>query len=131
MIALDSNVFIYVLDKHPRFFEPARAALNAAARESVVISALVYTESLAKLRGRVFEESREWLDALCEQAQIKVVDIDAALAVSAAQLRSSHKLKTADALHIATALSCGASRFITNDLLLTRLAIKGLDIQGL
>lgn len=131
MLALDSNVFIYILDKHPVFFDAARAVLDEAANETIVISTLVYTESLAKLSGRVFTEARQALDALCQRGRMQIVAIDVDLAVAAARLRSRYQLKTPDAIHIATALQCGASALITNDLSLTKLTLDGLAIRGL
>lgn len=132
MIAFDSSVFIYILDKNPEFFDRAQTALRKITEEPAVISTLVYTETLAKPTGSAFNKSRALLDALCQQYRITVHPIDTGLAILAAQLRSQYKqLRTADALHVATALQAGATSFTTNDSSLTSLPIDGLVITGL
>lgn len=131
MLAFDSNVFIYILDKNPEFFDDARAALRRVADEPAVISSLVYAECLAKPVGQAFVESRRWLDIFCQGHHVNVLPLDTELAVSAATLRNRHpSIRTADAIHLATALGAGAEQFITNDRRLHGLDI-GLDIVPL
>jgi predicted nucleic acid-binding protein len=127
LIAFDSCVFIYVLDNNPDFFEKARVALRRIANEPAVVSSLVYTETLAKLEGKVFAESQKLLDTLCEYMSVQPFDTKTALL--AARLRSAHRLRTADAIHIATAINYGATIFITNDVLLSKQKIPGIKIQ--
>ena len=132
VIAFDSNVFIYVLDEHPEFFASSRDALNKAATEPTVISALVYTETLSKLSGQTFKESLQWLNLICQRGQITVMPIDINLATLAAQLRSSHKqLKTPDAIHLATAIAKNAGTLFTNDRKLANIAKGYLKVKTL
>jgi predicted nucleic acid-binding protein len=44
-----------------------------------------------------------------------LIPIDRSLLVAATKLRVKYKLKTPDAIHVATALSINCNRFITND----------------
>jgi predicted nucleic acid-binding protein len=132
MIAFDSNVFIYILDENPEFFEKAQTALRQVTKEAAVISTLVYTECLAKPTGQAFDKSKQLLDALCQRYKITVLPIDTEVAILAAQLRSRYcALRTPDALHIASALRGGATKLVTNDLSLTKLSVNKLSITGL
>lgn len=131
LIAFDSGVFIYILDKNPEFFESSRGQLNRALNEPAVISSLVYTETLAKLKGNAFARGKEMLDSMADY--ITVQPLDATVASTAAQLRSRHgkSLRTPDAIHLATAIHHGASVLITNDRSLARVRVPGIKIQML
>ena len=60
---------------------------------------------------RLMKETREEQDAAAARAKASSEDI----ADRAAQLRAEHGLGTPDAIHLATALECGAEVFVTND----------------
>lgn len=128
MIALDSCIFIYILDKNPEFFKKARDLLGGLDEGSAMASALIYTETLAGLTGDSFKAGEGMLDALSDH--IKIAPLDTEVAVLAARLRAENGngLKTADAIHIATALQHGANEFVTNGLRLSKLAVPGLKI---
>jgi predicted nucleic acid-binding protein len=51
---------------------------------------------------------------------LAIVEIDRGMARLAAALRARHRLRTADALQIATSLQAGATAFVTNDIRLRR-----------
>ena len=46
-------------------------------------------------------------------------------------LRAESRLKTADALHLAAAITAGCQQFITNDLRLARAAADHIDVLAL
>ena len=52
---------------------------------------------------------------LCQSDTFKIWDIDVEIAVKAAGLRAKYRLKTPDAIQIATALCRFADYFLTND----------------
>jgi len=54
--------------------------------------------------------------------------VDEALAELAAALGSTHRLRVADAVHLATAVSAGADRFITNNSSDFSKAITEIDV---
>jgi len=108
---VDSNVFIYVVEDHPEFSAAAKQALIKTVRggDSLCVSSLVITEILSGTSN---------LSALklLEASQTVVYDFTKDIAVVAGNLRRQHPgLKTPDAIHVATAITAGASSFITND----------------
>lgn len=54
-------------------------------------------------------------EQLFQQARTRLLPITHAVLREAARLRSTTKLKTPDALHLATAQGAGCALFITND----------------
>ena len=129
MIALDTNVFIYVLNGHEQF-GPLSAKLLKN-KESKTASRLVYAEVLAspKLEDEVLR-SKALL--FLNELDIKWQEINDNVLIEAASLRRQWpKLKLVDALHVASAITAHAEMFFTNDQDLRLLKIPGLDIKGL
>lgn len=128
MTSLDSNVFIYILENHAEFSEASQTAITQTiqAGESMCVSALVFTEVLS---GTNDPKALAFLKAL----PAIVYDLNQEIAITAGNLRRQNGgLKTADAIHIATAIQSGAARFITNDkkLLKLKLGIEMLPLMS-
>jgi len=71
--------------------------------------------------------AREYEALLAHFPHLTLADVTRDVARQAAQLRARYRLRPADALQVATALVHGATAFVTNDRLLTRLA-PALDV---
>ena len=129
MIALDSNVFIYLLNAHPEFGPRAEKAVRLP--DVKVASELIFAEifSSPKLNDTIARhETEKFLEAL----RVLYVPINKKTTLLAGELRRKHKvLALADALHIASALEAGADTFITNDKALAKLKIPGLHVTTL
>ncbi len=111
MVGLDTNVFIYILERHPDFFKPASAALAAAVAtgQAVCVPTLLITEVLAGTRGKTA------LNFFANDS-FEFYDLTEPIAILAGELCYKNvSLKPADAVHLATARLAGASQFITND----------------
>lgn len=122
MVALDTNVYIYFLEKNPRFFDSAERAIKYALEKG---SICVSTITLMEIASGV-SKSMEIVDFFASP-QFEVHNFTIPLAILAGELRYDHKsLKAADAIHIATALDNKATEFITNDERLTKLK---LDVE--
>lgn len=68
----------------------------------------------------------QYRDILLDQESLMTLPISVEIAEVAAQLRATQKLRTPDAIQIATAMQGGATFFLTND---TRLAtVPGLEV---
>ena len=109
VVAFDSNVFIYILERNPIFFDAARLALLPVleGKEEAIVSVLVLTELLAGNPG---------IDvSILDHPNITVCDVTKEIARQAGKLRFTYPIKAPDAIHMATALHSGATRFITND----------------
>lgn len=86
---------------------------------SGVVSVLAVTEIRAGIRD---PSSTSLLDEFGDKLQI--VAINRTIAEKAGQLRQTiRSIRTPDALHLATALECGADYFITNDKDLAKLDV--------
>lgn len=115
-IGLDVNIILYYLHQDRAFGKQSLRLLTATKGKIKVISALVYTEAFVY----VFEDDDEslvkkQLKALESIPRLQIIDPTKQICLTAAQLRAAYKLKTPDAIHIATAIDSGCDVFITND----------------
>jgi predicted nucleic acid-binding protein len=118
MDAFDADVLIYAaVPDHPLGRRVAalftRAARSAGDRPDGVGSTLLLPEVLGKpLRDGTAHEVRALAGLL---ARLDLRPLDNATAELATVLCGSYRLRAADAAHLATAISVGADRFITNN----------------
>lgn len=113
--AFDADVLIYAAVAGHAAGRRVRALFTVAAAEPRVGvgSTLLLPELLTKpLRDGAHSELLE-LGALL--GRLDLYPVDDATARLAAALGASYTLRAADAVHLATAVSVGASRFITNN----------------
>lgn len=117
MIAVDTNIFIYFIEKHPNFYQPSERAVRTILKEGGCISSLLFTEFIAGSPNTQINYHFEGLiEKLLKQGSLTIVDIDQSVAKKAGFIRSQmRQISTPDALHIAAALSAGATKFCTND----------------
>jgi predicted nucleic acid-binding protein len=131
-IALDTSVFISLIEEHPGFL-PAILPLFEDAdrgRRQLVTSSLTLLEVLvvpSRLGHRELAERYELL--LTRSRGVRLVDLTRDHLRAAAQLRAATGVKTPDALQIAAALGAGCRTFVTNDRRLP--AIAGLRVLQL
>ena len=130
IVGLDTSVFIYHLEAHPRY-QPLTQELLAdvqAGRQTAVTSVITVMELTVRpwQLGRS-AVAREYEALLVHFPNLVLADVTRAVARRAAQLRARYNVRPADALQAATALLDGATAFVTNDRKLTRLAPE-LDI---
>jgi predicted nucleic acid-binding protein len=125
LLALDTNVFIYHFEGNPEFGGAARAILDAAERGRVRIA----TSTLALLEILVVPKRGGRADLVTRYRHLfqgfpnlSVHPIDEAVAERAAELRAELRLRTPDAIHVATAQLVRADAFLTQDEGLLRLA---------
>lgn len=131
MIALDTNIFIYVLEGNSQFGHRA-ADLLSHAQGTGVASMFVYLEVLSHPTLARATSKHIALSFLDEQ-KLEYIEMSKELLVRAAHLRASltPKVGVGDSLHLASALHAGADTFITNDQALVKLKTKGLKIVSL
>jgi predicted nucleic acid-binding protein len=130
IIGLDTSVFIYHLEAHPRY-QPLTQELLAgvqAGRQAAVTSVITVME--LTVRPWQLERpavAREYEALLVHFPNLVLVDVSRDVARRAAQLRARYNVRPADALQAATALLNGATAFVTNDRKLARLGPE-LDV---
>ena len=131
MFALDTNLFIYVLQGHAEFGHRAALVLEQSQNNGSA-SELVYLELLSAPAFKYPKLKREALQFLDNQ-RLKFVPLDKSILLKAADLSAKHspKLGAVSAIHIASALHAGADTFITNDRHLVKLKFPGLKIVTL
>ncbi len=118
MDAFDADVLIYAavrdhqLGRRVRAMFPVESTVTSGAVAGIG-SVLLIPELLSK---PMRDGSQDELDALAALlARIDLRPIDEALAELATSLGAAHRLRAADAVHLATAVTAGADRFITNN----------------
>lgn len=117
-VALDTAIFIYFIEQHPRFGPMVDPIFEAAdtGRRQIVTSALTILEVLvAPYRAKNDTLARRYEVLLTDSKGIHVVDIGRDVLRGAARLRALAGVKTPDALQLSTALVTRCSTFVTND----------------
>jgi len=124
IVGLDTSIFIYHLEAHPRYLPLTTAALARIqqGRQQGVTSTITLMELTVRPwqmgRGAV---AHHYEALLASFPNLRLVDVDREVARKAAQLRARYPVRPADALQVAAALTHGASGFLTNDHRLSRL----------
>ena len=110
--AFDADIVIYAAAGDGRG-DLLLGAIHDARADSPagVGSTLLLTETLTLAGDRLAERPR----LLAILGRLALLPVTHDVAVMAAALRVRHRLKTPDALHLATAISAGADRFVTNN----------------
>jgi len=123
-IAIDTNAFIYLMERHPKYFDVVRELFNAVEIGKVyaVSSMLLVTEVLTKpLKDGNKGLADQYLAFVGTFPNLGLREIDQNVAIRAAKLRARYGFKTPDALFLATAMEEKAEAFITNDVRLQKM----------
>jgi len=112
-IYLDACILIYLIEKHPKHYPTIKAELENLAEYQLAVSPLLRMEVLV----RPLQEGNKLLKQRYEDfiAQQIWLPIPETVYEQALQLRSTYRLKTPDALHLAIARQHGCTDFWTND----------------
>jgi predicted nucleic acid-binding protein len=124
-LELDTALFIYHLEQHPRYFPLTHALL--AGVEAGRWTACTSVVTLIELTFRPWqldqpEVAARYEAALARFPNLGLIDVTREVARQAAQLRAAFRLRPADTLQAATALVSGATLWVTNDRDLARLS---------
>lgn len=117
-VGLDTMVFIYHLEDHPRY-APLTTALFSRV-ESGALRAVTAVVTLIELLVKPLRDGRpqvaaEYEALLCSFPNLQILPVDSGLARVTADLRAQRGLKVPDALQLAAARSAGAEAWVTND----------------
>jgi len=114
MDAFDADVLIYAAAyDHPLGRRIRALFATEPGVKAGVGSVLLLPEILAKPMRDGPAEELTALGSLISRLELQVVD--AVTAEVATSLAATHRLRAADAVHLATAIVAGADRFITNN----------------
>lgn len=133
-IALDTAIFIYLIERHPEW-HPRVAPLFAAIDEGrfkAVTSALTLLELLVvPIRAGNVALAERYEALLTRGRGLTMIELDRDLLKAAAQLRARFNVRTPDALQLAAGLRAGATTFVTNDRALPDLpGMRVLQLAG-
>lgn len=118
-LALDTVVFIYFIEEHPRFLpvlDPIFAAIDEGRLPAVASSLTLLEVLVVPYRAGNVPLAERYEQVLTRSRGLRLVDIDRTQLRAAAQLRAVHaSLRTPDAIQISAALSGGCSALLTDD----------------
>jgi len=118
-IGVDTALFIYLIEEHPRFLAPVRAlfARADAGEIEIITSALTLLEvPVVPLRAGDQALAAKYEALLTRSRGVRVVDLSRDQLRTAARLRAQFSaLRTPDALQLAAAMGAGCQSFISND----------------
>lgn len=118
VVFLDTAPFIYFFERHPQYYPPIAALLDAVYESGaqMVTSMITYVELATQPARR--GDTRlvaKYRDFLTNSENLSIHPIGIAVADAAIRYRAMHGLRTPDALQLAVAELCGADYVVTND----------------
>ncbi|NTU96605.1 MAG: type II toxin-antitoxin system VapC family toxin [Chlorobiaceae bacterium] len=117
-VYIDTNVFIYFLDRNPEFFPLVSPLIKAV--DSGTIIGVTGDAAIAETLVKPYRTGNPELVASIREffrteGFLSIQPHDGETFDLAAQLRATRGMKFIDALHYATALRSGCDFFVTND----------------
>ncbi len=128
VIGLDTSIFIYHLEDHPHYASLTEVILQSLEKgtNSGVTSYLTLMEILVKPKtGGFLDAARDYEYYLTSFPNLSLFPFGLEIARKASDLRAENKIKTPDAIQIATSICHGATGFLTNDRIFEK--VKGID----
>ena len=124
IVGLDTAPLIYFIEQNQTYLDLVRNffLFMSQGECQVVTSTLTLTEVLVHpLRSGDVELAQQYYDIIVDQENLITRPVSVEIAAIAAKLRAKQKLRTPDAIQIATAIQEGATFFLTNDLRLANI----------
>ncbi len=131
-VAIDSNILIYSIERHPAYVDVLTELWDAFDREEIPLHAseLCLLECLVSPIRSGKKELIARFESFLASPSLVVVPISSSILRRAAALRAGNaRLRTPDAIHLATAMTTGCGVFLTNDRRMP--AIEGIQIVPL
>ena len=125
LVCLDTAPIIYYVEEHPVYFPIIAPFFTALAQHE--FRAVTSIISLAEVLVHPFQSGdielgNNYRALLLGTDEITTVSVNQAIAERTASLRSTYRIRTPDAIQIATAIHMGATVVVTNDDRLPRLS---------
>lgn len=115
---IDTAVFIYFIQEHPRFLPPILPLFEQAdaGQRVLVTSALSLLEVLVVPYRSADMALAERYEALLTRSRgVRMLDVTPGQWRDAAMIRARTRVKTPDALQMAAAVAAGCQTLVTND----------------
>jgi predicted nucleic acid-binding protein len=130
-LGVDTAVFIYFIERHPKYHATVRALFEEAeaGRRELVTSAVTLLEVLVvPYRAGNVVLAERYERVLSRSRGLRMVEIDRRVLRSAAQLRAAHATNPPDAIQLATAALHGCTAFLTNDRRLPEAGVRVVQL---
>jgi predicted nucleic acid-binding protein len=115
---VDANILIYLFEENIAFYERVAVAFGLAQQIGTTLftNQITITECLnGAHRDKNSQLAKLYLDMFSDQNFITVIPIHLKTCVEAARLGAEQRLKTIDAIHLASSIAVGCDAFLTND----------------
>lgn len=130
-VGIDTSIFIYSLEDNKKYAPHTDALfdyLETSKRIEIKLSSILLTELFVHpYRKNDLILAQKWLEYFRLSKIIDVVPVSPQIALEASRLRAKYDLRTADSIHLASALLTGCTTFIGNDVRMKKLREK-IDI---
>ncbi len=125
----DTMLFIYLLEDHPKFAGRAREILDRSYQrnDSLFTSYLALGELMAGAGKSQAPQTADQVTRVIHEMGFSLLPFDEGAVAPFGLLRSKHKVKIADAVHLACASSAGIDLYLTADTNLFRLDVPGIQ----
>lgn len=117
-LGLNTSPFIYFIEQNAVYLDVVREVMRLIDTQSLAASCSVIT--LTEVLTKPYQTNdaplaNKYRAILSSSRNLSVVEINAAIADHAARLRADYRLRTPDALQLATAIASGCDAFLCND----------------
>ncbi|NIT04173.1 PIN domain-containing protein [Candidatus Saccharibacteria bacterium] len=117
-VALDTMVFIYAFEEHPAYLPLIRPLFSAVEKGEMeaVTSTITLAECLVQpYRKKDMALAARYTVLFRNFPHLSLLPLTDEIAERTALLRANYRLKTPDAIQLATGLISGSRSFVTND----------------
>jgi len=118
VVALDTSIFIYHLEDHPKFGSLAEIIFELAEKNRLkIISSIISPIEILTgyEKAKDFNARSNFIQMMNLFPNIEIYNLASNLVDQIVNLRVKYNLKTPDAIELATAIENKAEVFITND----------------
>lgn len=118
VVGFDTVPLIYYIEENPNYSKVVDPFFEAIAHSEfkVVTSIVTLLEVLVHpIRNDNTILAQKYRDLLFDTEGLSIMVLDQEIAEEAARLRASYNIRTPDSIQMATAISVGASFFLTKD----------------
>ena len=117
-LGLDTSPIIYFVEANPQYDALVMEIFQRVSNGAPLGATSVITLSEVLVQPIIRQQmllQREYRDLLLRSRNFSTLAVSATIAELGAELRAQYRLRTPDALQIATALEAGCEAFLTND----------------
>lgn len=115
-IALDTNIFVYYFNLHPKFGQPSKIIFDKLGSSKIkAVTSITTLIELLSSKMLSVQDAKEMTTDFYNIPNLTICDVNNLIAQRAASIRRQYGFRTPDAIQLATALKVGVKAFITND----------------